>query len=59
MSCLRRVNYSSGAPLEETVGYSRAVKVGNMVYVGGTTIVLWRYAWSAARLRAGWTYPVL
>ncbi len=37
MSLSRRYNYSSGAPLEETVGYSRAVKVGNMVYVGGTT----------------------
>lgn len=37
MELLRRVNYASGAPLEEKVGYSRAVKVGNMVYVGGTT----------------------
>jgi enamine deaminase RidA (YjgF/YER057c/UK114 family) len=37
MELLKRVNYASGAPLEEKVGYSRAVKVGNMVYVGGTT----------------------
>jgi len=34
-----RVNYSSGAPLEEKVGYSRMVKVGPFVYVGGTTSV--------------------
>ena len=37
MDLLKRENYSSGAPLEEKVGYSRAVKVGNMVFVGGTT----------------------
>ena len=37
MGLLKRENYSSGAPLEEKVGYSRAVKVGNMVFVGGTT----------------------
>ncbi|MBO5260673.1 MAG: hypothetical protein J6A82_00235 [Coprococcus sp.] len=34
-----RVNYSSGAPLEEKVGYSRMVKVGPFVKVGGTTSV--------------------
>ncbi|MCB2185570.1 MAG: RidA family protein [Deltaproteobacteria bacterium] len=37
MELLRRENFASGAPLEEKVGYSRAVKVGNLVYVGGTT----------------------
>jgi enamine deaminase RidA (YjgF/YER057c/UK114 family) len=37
MDLLKRDNFSSGAPFEEKVGYSRAVKVGNMVYVGGTT----------------------
>ncbi len=37
MELLRRDNFSSGAPFEEKVGYSRAVKVGNMVFVGGTT----------------------
>lgn len=37
MELFRRVNYSSGAPLEEKAGYSRAVKVGNFVFVGGTT----------------------
>jgi enamine deaminase RidA (YjgF/YER057c/UK114 family) len=37
MDLLKRQNFSSGAPFEEKAGYSRAVKVGNMVYVGGTT----------------------
>ena len=36
---LKRTNYSSGAPLEEKVGYSRIVKVGPFVYAGGTTSV--------------------
>ena len=34
-----RTNYSSGAPLEEKVGYSRMVKVGPFVKIGGTTSV--------------------
>ncbi len=36
---LKRTNYSSGAPLEEKVGYSRIVKVGPFIYAGGTTSV--------------------
>lgn len=34
-----RLNYSSGAPLEAKVGYSRMVKVGSMIKIGGTTSV--------------------
>ena len=36
---LVRTNYSSGAPLEEKVGYSRMVKAGPFIFIGGTTSV--------------------
>ena len=36
---MKRINYSSGAKWENVVGYSRMVKIGNVVEVTGTVAV--------------------
>lgn len=36
---MERQNYSSGSPLEESAGYSRMVRIGQHICIGGTTSV--------------------
>ena len=33
---MKRFNYSSGSPYEPIVGYCRAVKINNMIFIAGT-----------------------
>ncbi len=36
----KRVNISSGSPFENTFGYSRAVKTGNLLEISGTVAII-------------------
>jgi enamine deaminase RidA (YjgF/YER057c/UK114 family) len=40
MDNMKRQNFGSGAPWEDTIGYSRVVKIGSRIEVAGTTSVV-------------------
>jgi enamine deaminase RidA (YjgF/YER057c/UK114 family) len=40
MKMSNRINISSGSPFEETFGYCRAVKTGNLIEVSGTVALI-------------------
>lgn len=33
---MSRINYSSGSPFEKTIGFSRAVRAGDQIFISGT-----------------------